>query len=114
MHALMPDRVMVCMSANALAPCVIRTGANLASALRAAWYAVYVETPPEHPARIQPDVSHALRANRSLARELGGTVVRVSASSAADGLVAFAQREGVSHIVMGQTARRWWERIRYG
>ena len=47
--ALIPERVMVCMSSNALAPRVIRTGARIAGRLGSKWYAVYVETPREKP-----------------------------------------------------------------
>ena len=53
--ALIPERVMVCMSSNALAPRVIRTGARIAGRLGARWYAVYVETPREKPGRINPN-----------------------------------------------------------
>ena len=52
--ALIPERVMVCMSSNALAPRVIRTGARIAGRLGSKWYAVYVETPREQPDRINP------------------------------------------------------------
>ena len=52
--ALIPERVMVCMSSNALAPRVIRTGARIAGRLGSKWYAVYVETPREKPDRIKP------------------------------------------------------------
>ena len=52
--ALIPERVMVCMSSNALAPRVIRTGARIAGRLGSKWYAVYVETPREQPRRINP------------------------------------------------------------
>ena len=47
--ALIPERVMVCMSSNGLAPRVIRTGARIAGRLGSKWYAVYVETPREQP-----------------------------------------------------------------
>ena len=53
--ALIPERVMVCMSSNAAAPRVIRTGARIAGRLGAKWFAVYVETPQERPGRIQID-----------------------------------------------------------
>ena len=33
---------------------------------------------------------------------------------AADGLIAFAQREGVTHVIFGQTARSRWELLWYG
>ena len=43
--ALIPERVMVCMSSAGEAPRVLRTGARIAGRLGARWYAVYVETP---------------------------------------------------------------------
>ena len=107
--ALIPERVMVCMSSNALAPRVIRTGARIAGRLGARWYAVYVETPRESPARINPDDADALLENIRLAESLGATVVRVKAERPAEGLIAFAQREGVTHVIFGQSARSRWE-----
>jgi len=107
--ALIPERVMVCMSSNALAPRVLRTGARIAGRLGAKWYAVYVETPHERPGRIAPEDSDALRQNVALAESLGATVVRVHADRPADGLIAFAQREGITHVIFGQSARSRWE-----
>ena len=52
--ALIPERVMVCMSSSADAPRVLRTGARIAGRLGARWYAVYVETPREAPGHIKP------------------------------------------------------------
>ncbi len=107
--ALIPERVMVCMSSNALAPRVLRTGARIAGRLGSKWYAVYVETPREQPDRIQRDDADALQQNIRLAESLGATVVRVKADRPAEGLVAFAQREGVTHVIFGQSARSRWE-----
>lgn len=109
--ALIPERVMVCMSSNTLAPRVVRTGARIAGRLGARWYAVYVETPAEKPGRINPNDSDALRQNIQLAESLGATVVRVKAERPADGLVAFAQREGITHVIFGQSARSRWETL---
>ena len=103
--ALIPERVMVCMSSNAIAPRVIRTGARIAGRLGSKWYAVYVETPQEKPDRIKPHDSEALQENIKLAESLGATVVRVRAERPSDGLIAFAQREGVTHVIFGQSAR---------
>ena len=105
---------MVCMSSNALAPRVIRTGARIAGRLGSKWYAVYVETPHEKPDRITRNDAEALLQNIQLAERLGATVVRVRADRPADGLVAFAQREGVTHVIFGQTARSRWELLWYG
>jgi two-component system sensor histidine kinase KdpD len=112
--ALIPERVMVCMSSNALAPRVIRTGARIAGRLGAKWFAVYVETPQERPGRIKAPDSEALAQNIRLAESLGATVVRVRADRPAEGLVAFAQREGVTHVIFGQSARSRWEVIWQG
>lgn len=106
---LIPERVMVCMSSNVLAPRILRTGAHMAGRLGANWYAVYVETPQERPGRIQPTDSEALRQNIRLAESLGATVVRVKADRPADGLIAFAQREGITHVIFGESARSRWE-----
>ena len=107
--ALIPERVMVCMSSNALAPRVLRTGSRIAGRLGARWYAVYVETPHEKPGRIAARDADALQENIRLAESLGATVVRVKAEKPADGLIAFAQREGVTHVIFGQSARTRWE-----
>jgi two-component system sensor histidine kinase KdpD len=109
--ALIPERVMVCMSSNALAPRVIRTGARIAGRLGSKWYAVYVETPRETPDRIRAQDAEALQQNIRLAESLGATVVRVRAERPAEGLIAFAQREGVTHVIFGQSARSRWELV---
>jgi two-component system sensor histidine kinase KdpD len=107
--ALIPERVMVCMSSSVDAPRVIRIGSRIAGRLGARWYAVYVETPREAPGLISSADRDALQRNISLAETLGATVVRVKADRAADGLIAFAKREGITHVVFGQTARSRWE-----
>jgi len=109
--ALIPERVMVCMSSNALAPRVLRTGARIAGRLNAKWYAVYVETPLEKPGRIGTDDSAALHQNITLAESLGATVVKVHAERPSEGLIAFAQREGITHVIFGQSARTRWETL---
>ena len=112
--ALIPERVMVCMSSNADAPRVLRTGARIAGRLGARWYAVYVETPREAPGRIAPPDRDALQRNIALAESLGATVVRVKADRPADGLIAFAKREGITHVIFGQSARNRFEILMKG
>lgn len=103
--ACIPERVMVCMSSNVEAPRVIRNGARIAVRLGAKWYAVYVETPRERPSRINPRERDALEKNIALAENLGATVVRVTATRSADGLIEFARREGITHVIFGQSQR---------
>jgi two-component system sensor histidine kinase KdpD len=112
--ALIPERVMVCMSSASEATRVLRTGARIAGRLGARWFAVYVETPREAPERIKAADREALARNVKLAEDLGATVVRVTADRPADGLIAFAQREGITHVIFGQTARSRWEIVTKG
>jgi two-component system sensor histidine kinase KdpD len=107
--APIPERVMVCLSSNALAPRVIRAGARIAGRFGSKWFAVYVETPHEQPGRISPADADALQRNIRLAESLGATVVRVKAERLSDGLIAFARYEGITHVIMGQSARSRWE-----
>jgi two-component system, OmpR family, sensor histidine kinase KdpD len=106
--------VMVCVSSSADAPRVLRAGARIAGRLGARWYAVYVETPREAPGHIKPRDRDALQRNIAFAEELGATVVRVKADRPADGLIAFAQREGITHVIFGQSARTRWEILMKG
>lgn len=112
--AMLPERVMACLSSADEAPRVLRAGARIAGRLGARWYAVYVETPREAPGLIRAQDRDALQRNLVLAESLGATVVRVKANRAAVGLIAFAQREGITHVVFGQTARSRWELILHG
>jgi two-component system sensor histidine kinase KdpD len=111
---LIPERVMVCMSSSASAPRVIRAAARIASRLGARWYAVYVETPRELPSRIKAQDKEQLARNIALAESLGATVVRATADRPADGLIAFAQREGITHVIFGQSARNRVEIVMKG
>jgi two-component system sensor histidine kinase KdpD len=96
---------MVSMSSSANSPRVVRTGARIAGRLGARWYAVYVETPRAEPGRIKDADREQLARNIALAEGLGATVVRVKADRPADGLIAFAQRKGITHVIFGQSAR---------
>jgi len=112
--AYIPERVMVGMSSYGNAQRVIRTGARIAGRLGARWYAVYVETRHERPGRINPRDKDALARNIALAESLGATVVRVKADDASEGLIAFARREGITHVIFGQSARSRWELLLHG
>ena len=46
--------------------------------------------------------------------DLGATVVRVKADNASEGLIAFARREGITHVIFGQSARSRWELLLHG
>ncbi|HKP11090.1 MAG TPA: universal stress protein [Blastocatellia bacterium] len=112
--APIPEKVMVCVSSGSTAKRLLRAGSRISGRLGAVWYAVYVETPQEEPARIAPENVRQLTENLALAGELGATVVKLKAERAADGLIEFARREGISHVIFGQSARSRWDILLHG
>jgi len=104
-QAVIPEKVMVAMASRGSAKKLLRTGSRIAGRLASDWYAVYVETPREEPGRINPEDQAALLENIKLAEELGANVVKLKARRVADALIEFARREGITHVVFGQSAR---------
>jgi len=113
-QAAIPEKVMVCMASRGSAKKLLRTGSRIAGRLASDWYAVYVETPAEEPGRIDPADHATLIENVRLAEELGATVVKLKARRVADSLIEFASREGVTHVVFGQSARSRWDILLHG
>jgi two-component system sensor histidine kinase KdpD len=108
-QAAIPERVMVCMSSHGSACKLLRIGSRIAGRLASDWYAVYVETPREEAGRIKPEAYAALVENIRLAEELGADVVKLKNRRVADALIEFARREGITHVVFGQSARSRWD-----
>ncbi|HJZ77836.1 MAG TPA: hypothetical protein VKE51_39175 [Vicinamibacterales bacterium] len=92
------ERVMACLDPSTAGADVLLTAARLSSDLHAVFYAVYVST-PVHAGDARPG-SDSLSESIRLAEHLGAVVVRVTADDQVAGLLAFARREGVTHIVV--------------
>jgi two-component system sensor histidine kinase KdpD len=104
-QAVIPEKVMVCMASRGSAKKLLRAGSRIAGRLASDWYAVYVETPREEPGRVRPEDYAALQKNIRFAEELGAKVFKLKARRVADALMDFARREGITHVVFGQTSR---------
>jgi two-component system sensor histidine kinase KdpD len=102
---VIPEKVMVCTASRGSAKKLLRVGSRIAGRLASDWYAVYVETPNEEPGRIRPEDYAALEENVRFAKDLGAKVVKLKARRVADALIDFARREGITHVVFGQTSR---------
>ena len=113
-QAAIPEKVMVCMASHGSAKKLLRTGSRIAGRLTSDWYAVYVETPGEEPGRIKPQDYAALQENIRFAEGLGAKVVRLKSRKVADALIDFARREGVTHVVFGQSARSRLDILMHG
>ncbi|HXU07726.1 MAG TPA: universal stress protein, partial [Blastocatellia bacterium] len=113
-QAAIPEKVMVCMASRGSARKLLRTGSRIAGRLATDWYAVYVETPRDEPGRIDPESRASLVENIKLAEELGANVIKLKARRVADALIEFARREGITHVVFGQSARSRWDILLHG
>jgi two-component system sensor histidine kinase KdpD len=113
-HAVIPEKVMVCMASHGSARRLLRTGSRIAGRLASDWYAVYVETPSEEPGRIKPADHAALTENIRLAEQLGARVVRLKARNVPDALVQFAREHAITHVIFGQSARSRWNMLIHG
>lgn len=113
-QAVIPEKVMVAIASNGSAKKLLRIGSRIAGRLASDWYAVYVETPGEDPDRIRPEDYAALAENILFAEELGAWVVKLKARRVADALIDFARREGITHVVFGQTSRSRWDILLHG
>ncbi len=113
-QAVILEKVMVAMASRGGAKKLLRIGSRIAGRLARDWYAVYVETPNEELGRIKPQDHAALQESIGFAEELGAKVVRLKSRKVADALIDFARREGVTHVVLGQTSRSRWDILLHG
>ena len=113
-HAVIPEKVMVCMASRGSAKKLLRVGSRIAGRLASDWFAVYVETPREEMGRINPADYVALQENIRFAEGLGAKVVKLKGKRVADALIDFARREGITHVIFGQSARSRWNLLIHG
>jgi two-component system sensor histidine kinase KdpD len=111
---VIPEKVMVAIASRGSAKKLLRMGSRISGRLASDWYAVYVQTPAEEMGRIKPEDYAALQENIRLAEDLGARVVKLRARSIADALIDFARREGITHVVFGQTSRSRWDILLHG
>jgi two-component system, OmpR family, sensor histidine kinase KdpD len=111
---VIPEKVMVAMASRGSARNLLRVGSRIAGRFATDWFAVYVETPKEEPGRIKPEDHVALADNIRFAQQLGAKVVKLKGPRVADLLVEFAKREGITHVVFGQSARSRWDLAIHG
>ena len=105
---------MVAIASHGSAKKLLRIGSRIAGRLASDWFAVYVETPNEELGRIKPEDYAALQENIRFAEELGANIVKLKSRRVADALIEFAKREGVTHVVFGQTSRSRWDILLHG
>lgn len=113
-RAVIPEKVMVAIASHGSAKKLLRVGSRIAGRLASDWYAVYVQTPGEEMGRMKPQDYAALQENIRFAEDLGARVVKLKGRGVADVLIDFARREGITHVVFGQTSRSRWDILLHG
>lgn len=109
------DRLLVAMSSDAeLTATLLRKASRIAGRLNQDWYCVYVQTPAESADRIAADTQRRLVDNIQRAQALGAEVVKLESDDVAGALLRFARDRGVTLILVGQSTRSWWGRLRRG
>ena len=95
------EHILVCISSSPSNPRIIRTAARMASAFRAGFTALYVETPG---ASVMDEQDRKrLRENMRLAQQLGATIETCYGEDVAYQIGEFARLSGVSKIVLGRS-----------
>jgi two-component system sensor histidine kinase KdpD len=108
------ERILVCVSEDPRSAGLVRHAKRLADRLHASWTALCVETSRslQFSEEERDRIAGALR----LAERLDGEAVRVPAKARriADDIISFAQKNSVTHIVVGKSTRSRWFEIAHG
>ena len=108
------ERILVCISEDPRAAGLVRFTKRLADRLHAAWTALYVESKRSlYLSQVEKDrIADTLR----LAQALGGEAVTIPAGdrSIADDVIAFAQANNITQVIIGKSTRTWWFELLHG
>jgi two-component system sensor histidine kinase KdpD len=105
-----PDQIVVCLSSRSPdAPALLRYASRLAGKLNRSWYALYVQTASEDPARLDAATRKRLSETLALAHQLGAMVFTFKGEDIADTILRFAREYRVGHVVVGRPGElpRW-------
>ncbi len=106
------EKVLVCVSASPFSAHLIRVAKRMASAMRAEWYAIHLDTPQGSGDERERD---RLSRNLRLARELGAHVASLPAADMVKEIVSFCRKENITHLVVGKPVHnRFWEILKGG
>jgi two-component system sensor histidine kinase KdpD len=105
-------KILMALSSNPEAKRLLRISARLAGRRNAKWFAVAVKARDARPG----DANHekTMQENMRFAKELGAQVVELRGLKVTDALIEFAAQEGVTEIIIGTSARGWWDRLLHG
>jgi two-component system sensor histidine kinase KdpD len=102
------ERILVCVGEDARCAGLVRYAKRTADRLHAPWTALHVETARSR--RLSEEARDRIAECLRLAEHLGGDVATIPGGPIADDLLAYAQANNVTQIVIGKSDRpRWFE-----
>jgi len=108
------ERVLVCISEDPRAVGLVRYAKRLADRLRAPWTALYVET--RRSTQLNEEQRDRVADTLRLVQSLEGEPVTIPGSGqrVADDVIAYAQANNITHIIIGKSSRSRWFEIVHG
>jgi two-component system sensor histidine kinase KdpD len=104
------ERVLVCLSEAPMTAGLIRYARRQADRLRVPWAAIYVETARTH--RLADAERDRIAEHLRLAERLGASTITIPGRNIAEEVVAYAQANNITQIVIGKSDRpRWFELV---
>jgi two-component system, OmpR family, sensor histidine kinase KdpD len=106
------DRVLVCVSEAPQTPEIVRYGRRVADRLHAPWSAIYVET--ARTVRLNDAERDRIADYLRLAERLGAATMTIPGSKIVDEVIAYAEANNITQIVIGKSSRPRWFEMLYG
>ncbi|TKT66754.1 sensor histidine kinase KdpD [Rhizobiaceae bacterium LC148] len=103
------ERVLVCLDHGRGSAGLVRYGKRQADRLRAPWAVLHLETPQA--ISLPDEEKDRLAANMRLAEQLGAETVTLPALRISREIIAYANANNFTHVVVGRPRRRAWWRI---
>jgi two-component system sensor histidine kinase KdpD len=106
------DRVLVCVSEASNTSALVRYARRVADRLHAPWTAIYVET--ARTTRLNDAERDRIADYLRLAERLGGSTITIPGRKIADEVIAYAEANNITQIVIGKSDRPRWFEILHG
>src|SRR6266849_4699896 len=106
------DRLLVCVSESPAALSLVRHARRVADRLGAKWTAIYVETTRYH--HLGEGERDRIAESLRLAEKLGAETLTIPGRRIVDELVAYAQANNVTQIIIGKSHRSRWFELLHG
>jgi len=106
------ERLLVCLDHGSKGASLVRYARRQADRLRAPWAALHLETPQS--SALPEEDKDRLAANMRLAEQLGAETVTLPALSPSREIIAYANANNFTHIVVGRPGRSRWQQLWQG